>query len=83
MTRRTVKLSEPNEAPWESRKRRLAYLLFSVWLVASVASLVWMVNDVRKHATKITIHNAPIKMDFDWKCRLCGANNHITEEIGK
>lgn len=74
------KIEEP-ERPWVYRKRIIAKGLGVVFIVAYFAVIGAMVYSAARHMTTVRVTTTPITLSFDWKCKLCGANNHIGEVV--
>ena len=76
------KIEEP-ESPWVRRTRAIGRAMWVLIVVTYMAIVALVVYGVTLHMTRVKVTTTPITLSFDWKCRLCGANNHITEEIGR
>lgn len=65
----------------EWRKQVIAKWLGMAYLVVLAAMILWLIISQVAGAPRITIATAPVSFDFEYKCRLCGADNHIKEEV--
>ena len=79
----TCKLEEPLGEPMvpytEWRKQVIAKWLGALYLIAMFAAVAWIMHGTIKKTPKVTINTVPVSFEFDYKCRLCGADNHIKE----
>ena len=66
-----------------SRHRALLALCFIFIFVMVGEAIGWYytVRYFEDHRTFISVKFSPVRLEFEWKCRLCNANNFIVEEI--
>lgn len=73
--------SVPPETPREKRKAWMARALALSYLAAVIVLGVYFVFRQDTHGTRITITKSIDSLDFTWKCKTCGTDNHIKEVV--
>lgn len=69
------------ETPWERRRRQMATGGLAIFLVLAIIGLYYIVYMNTRYATRVTIKNDVVEMDFKWKCRVCGSENEVKEKV--
>lgn len=57
----------------------MAFVL-ATWIVA-ILGIYYIARYFDERRVVVKVQAAPMKMDFEWNCRVCGAENRVTEAM--